>query len=87
MKSSFHYYQHVTCTTRGHATFDLLYINVKDAHISLPLPQLGDSDHNLVLLQPKYRPLVQRREPRIISVQQWNPDAVKQLQSAFDDTD
>jgi hypothetical protein len=48
---------------------------------------LGNSDHNLVLLEPKYRPIVLREKPRVITVQQWNTEGLDSLQASFDCTD
>ena len=50
------FYQYVDCPTRKNRTIDLLYANVKDAYTATPLPPLGKSDHNLVYLQPQYKP-------------------------------
>ena len=86
-KSNVHFYQHVTCTTRGTATLDLLYSNVKDAYRSIQLPPLGKADHNLVYLIPKYRPIVQREKPKIMTVQQWNEDSIEHLRAELDATD
>lgn len=81
------YYQHVTCTTRGNATLDYCYSNVKDAYVCKQEPKLGKSDHNLVLLSPKYRPLVQRQQPRTMAIKQWSDEAVQELQASLECTD
>ena len=86
-KTSLQYYQHVNCPTRGDATLDLFYSNVKEAYTSYQLPKLGRADHNLVHLRPKYRPIVQRIKPRKLIVQQWTDDAVRQLQGSLACTD
>ena len=86
-KSSVKFFQHVTCHTRERATLDLCYSNVKDAYCSLPLDKLGDSDHNLVALLPKYRPLVQRVKPRKLTVKQWSQESVGKLQGSLACTD
>lgn len=52
--------QFVNCPTRGSRTIDLLYANVREAYSAIPLPPLGKTDHNLVQLQPQYKPLVMR---------------------------
>ncbi len=54
------FFQYVDCNTRGNRTIDLLYANVKDAYRATPLPALGKADHNLILLQPHYKPKVRR---------------------------
>ncbi|PIK50285.1 hypothetical protein BSL78_12854 [Apostichopus japonicus] len=86
-KSNVHYYQHVTCTTRATATLDLPYSNVKDAYNSIQLPALGNADHNLINLLPKYRPIVQRQKPSTVTVQQWNEDSLEHLRAELDATD
>lgn len=86
-KSSVQYHQYVNCPTRGTATLDLFYSNVKGAYTASPLSQLGQADHNLVFLLPKYRPLVQRQKPKIVSVQQWNRDSLSELQALLECTD
>lgn len=82
-----HLHQHVKCPTRGEATLDLCYTNIKDAYTAKPLTRLGRSDHDLLMLQPKYRPLVQRQKPRVINIEQWSPEVVNVLQGSLDCTD
>ncbi|KAF7664853.1 hypothetical protein LDENG_00161750 [Lucifuga dentata] len=53
--------QFVNCRTREDKILDLLYVNVKEAYSSTPLPPLGKSDHNLVHLRPLYKPLIQQQ--------------------------
>ncbi|GFR89773.1 endonuclease domain of the non-LTR retrotransposon LINE-1 [Elysia marginata] len=53
---SFH--QYINCPTRGDTTLDLCYGNIAEAYKCRPLPQLGKSDHNMIHLMPKYRPLL-----------------------------
>ncbi|KAG1655026.1 hypothetical protein GQR58_024747 [Nymphon striatum] len=84
-KSGFKYHQHVTCPTRGQNTLDLCYTNVKDAYVASGLPKLGD--HNLVLLKPKYRPLVQRQKPSLKTVRHFTHDTIQQLQGCLASTD
>ncbi|KAK0154383.1 hypothetical protein N1851_003537 [Merluccius polli] len=48
------FHQYVDCPTRDNKTLDLLYANVMDAYDASPL---GRSDHNLVMMTPKYVPL------------------------------
>ncbi|PIK55788.1 putative RNA-directed DNA polymerase from mobile element jockey-like [Apostichopus japonicus] len=86
-KSSVHYYQHVDCPTRGNATLDLCYSNVKEAYKASPLTPLGGYDHDLVILYPSYLPIVQRQRPHTVTTQQWNCPARDQLQSILDTTD
>ena len=76
-----------TCNTRGDARLDLCYSNMKDAYTCKALPKLGDSDHCLVLLSPKYRPIVQRQQPQTITIKQWDENSVDELQASFECTD
>ncbi|PIK53399.1 Anaphase-promoting complex subunit 7 [Apostichopus japonicus] len=86
-KTGVHYYQHVNCPTREEATLDLCYSNVKDAYNAVSILPLGESDHNLVILYPRYRPIVLRQKPAVITVQQWSQESLDQLQSTLDTTD
>ena len=52
------FHQYVDCPTRDNKTLDLLYANAMDAYDATALPPLGKSDHNLVMMTPKYVPLV-----------------------------
>ncbi|KAJ8046645.1 hypothetical protein HOLleu_05396 [Holothuria leucospilota] len=81
------YYQHVQCCTRGQATLDLCYSNVKEAYSAKPITKLGKSDHNMILLQPKYRPIIQRQKPKLLTVKQWSSEAIDELQASLDLTD
>uniref|UniRef100_A0A8C6M681 Reverse transcriptase domain-containing protein n=1 Tax=Nothobranchius furzeri TaxID=105023 RepID=A0A8C6M681_NOTFU len=78
--------QYVTCHTRDNKTLDLLYANTKEAYSSSPLPPLGGSDHNLVHLQPVYKPLV-RREPVVKrTVRRWSAGTEGALRDCFRST-
>ena len=46
------YYQHIHCTTRNTATLDYCYSNIKNSYSEIQVSNLGESDHNLVLLGP-----------------------------------
>ena len=81
------YQQQIECTTRGQHKLDLFFCSVKDAYTSMPLPLLGHSDHNLVNLMPKYRPLVQRVPPETKLVQDWSPVGWESLKGCFECTD
>ncbi|KAG1663834.1 Patj [Nymphon striatum] len=86
-KTAVKFHQHVSIPTRRSASLDLLYSNVPDAYTSVPLPNLGKSDHNLIHLIPKYRPLIQRERPKKIKVQLWNESTRQQLQGSLECTD
>ena len=88
-KNNLNYYQHVQCPTRREATLDLCYSNLKDAYMASPITKLGKSDHDMLLLLPKYRPIVQRQKPELITVKQWSPGAtcIEDLQATLEFTD
>ena len=62
-------------------------MNVQDAFTAVSLPPLGRSDHNLVQLIPKYRPLVQREPIVTRTIKEWSADAVENLKGSLDCTD
>ncbi|KAM8771414.1 uncharacterized protein AB9X84_005684 [Acanthopagrus schlegelii] len=81
------FHQFVSCPTRKNRTLDLLYTNVKEAYAATPLPPLGKSDHNLVLLTPHYKPKIQRQSTTTRSFRKWSPEAVDALRDCFESTD
>ncbi|XP_069375176.1 uncharacterized protein [Paralichthys olivaceus] len=80
------FFQFVKCATCENKTLDLLYANVKDAYSSTALPPLGRSDHNLVLLSPSYKPVVQRHPVKVRTVRKWSPEAMESLRGALEAT-
>ena len=85
-KTSTSYEQHVSCFTRNDRTIDLCYTNVQAAYTSEQLPPLGKSDHNLVHLLPKYRPVVQRQPVKNITVKHWSPESIESLKASLECT-
>ncbi|KAI4894024.1 hypothetical protein NFI96_002878 [Prochilodus magdalenae] len=81
------FFQFVDCPTRKNRTTDLLYAKVRDAYRATPLPPLGKSDHNLVLLQPQYKPLVLRQPTTTHTLSVWSPEAEEALKDCYDTTD
>lgn len=82
-----HFHQYVFCATRGSHTIDLCYGNVDNAYISYPLPPLGNSDHNNILLMPKYRPILRKTKPVVKTVLRWDPEAIEKMRGCMDCTD
>ena len=80
------FYQHVNIATRGMNTLDLVYTNVKNAYKAAPLPHVGNSDHNAVMLIPAYRPRVKRDRPVVREVRMWPQEATPALQDCFETT-
>ena len=82
-----HLEQYVTCPTRQRKTLDLCYGNVKKAYKSTPLPSLGESDHNNVLLTPSYKPAYKRTKPTFKTVRVWTRETAEELKDCFGSTD
>ncbi|GFR58184.1 hypothetical protein ElyMa_005354600 [Elysia marginata] len=78
------FHQYIDCPTRGDATLDVCYGNIAEAYKCRLLPQLGKSDHNMIHLMPKYRPLLKREKPRKKEVNTWSEDCGKKLRSCFE---
>lgn len=53
-------HQLVSKPTREQRTLDLCYSNIKESHQCETLPPLGQSDHNVVLLNPTYQKVLLR---------------------------
>lgn len=77
--------QYVTTPKRKHNMLDLCFGNIPGAYISKPRPPLGLSDHNVILLLPKYRSQLKTGETKTISP--WNKDASETLKGCFGLTD
>ena len=75
------YQKNVTGPTRHNKTIDLCYSSVDDAYTSQCLPLLGQTDHNIVHLLPKYC------QKLIKLVKVWTTDAVEQLKGCYACTD
>ena len=82
-----HYHQYVTYPTRNERTIDLAYSNVAEAYKCTPLPPLGDSDHNIISLMPKYRPILKTRKPISQQRRVLAPDSMERLQGCLECTD
>ena len=64
-----------------------MYANVKEAYTATPLPPLGKSDDNLVLLTPHYKPNIQRQSTITRCFRKWSPEVVEALRDCFESTD
>ncbi|KAI4901873.1 hypothetical protein NFI96_006975 [Prochilodus magdalenae] len=56
-------------------------------HHATPLPPLGKSDHNLVHLQPQYKPRVRTQPITTRSFRKWSPGAEAALRDCFESTE
>ena len=75
------------CPTRNERTIDLAYSNVAEAYKCTPLPPLGDSDHNIISLMPKYRPILKTRKPISQQRRVLAPGSMERLQGCLECTD
>jgi hypothetical protein len=82
-----HLEQYVTSPTRLERTLDLCFGNIPGAYVSKSLPPLGFSDHNVVLLLPKYRQRLKTHKILTKNIQVWNNDSVETLRGCFELTD
>ncbi|KAI4881471.1 hypothetical protein NFI96_012217, partial [Prochilodus magdalenae] len=67
-------------------TGQLIYTNVKDAYTATPLPPMKKPDHNLVYLQPQYKPRA-RTQPITTCSFRKSPGAETTLRDCFESTE
>ena len=65
----------------------MCYGNIKTAYVSHSLFPLGESDHTMIHLTPRYKPVLKLSKPEIKSIQVWSDEAVESLQSCLEQTD
>lgn len=65
----------------------MLYANAKEAYSASALPPIGRSDHNLVFLQPTYKPCALRQPVTTHTFWRWTPEARETLQACYECTD
>ena len=80
-------YQYVDIKTRLNKTLDVCYGSIPNAYTSIPLPKLGRSDHQTVLLRPKYKPLFKRVRPEYYTARTWSDENLMALQACYELTD
>ncbi len=79
--------QYVTSATRLDKTLDLCYENIPGAYISKVCPPLGRSDHNAVLLLPRYKQKLKTEKVQTRSFHVWDFDSIETLKGCFEVTD
>lgn len=79
--------QYVTCPMRSTHTLDCCYGNVYNAYKTFCQQPLGQSDHNVIHLLPKYRSKLKQQAVVTKDIQVSTNNSVEQLQDRFDDTD
>lgn len=77
MVSALSFIQYVDCPTRQNRSINLCMQTL--------LPPL--SDHNLILHQPHYRPLVARQPTTKCSFRKWSPEVEEALKNSFQSMD
>ena len=67
----------------------IVYLTSATQMLKTPIPLCLSlrSDHNIVQLIPRYRPLVQREPTVTRAVKEWSDDAVEKLKGSLDCTD
>jgi hypothetical protein len=81
------YNQQVTSSTRKNRTLDKCYASVsKNVYKCYKLPKLGTSDHDAVMLLPKYTHK-HKYQPVHITKQLWSCDNIAKLADCLDSTD
>ena len=80
------FHQEVTCPTRGDATLDHCYCKIKHSYRSIERSGLGNSDHSVILLIPKYQQKLKQSKPTTSEVTVWSDRAITVLQNCFDIT-
>jgi len=79
--------QVVKSATRGTAVLDKIYTSVKDWYeVPSILPNIGQSDHNAVVMTPKHRP-TNRGEEVTVTVRSQDSNGRALLGQAIADTD
>ncbi|GFR88743.1 reverse transcriptase-like protein [Elysia marginata] len=80
-------HQYIDCPTREAKTLDLFLCNIKSAYKCLKQAPLVSSDHCMLLMLPKYKPVVKRVKPVRKKVRVWGDSVCEQLQDCFEITD
>ncbi|KAK3767412.1 hypothetical protein RRG08_032089 [Elysia crispata] len=80
-------HQYVTCPSRNNKAFDVCYGNVKDDYKRSALPSLGDSDHSMVHLIPKYKSVLKSCKPVKKIVTSETHQNIEDLCGCFECTD
>ena len=81
------FYQVVTCPTRKSNTLDHCYTNVKSSYKSYERSGLGNSDHSVISIIPKYLQKVKQSKPVTSQIHRWTDQAVTKLKNCIDTTD
>lgn len=79
--------QYVDCYTRRIGLLTRCMQMLWTHTSATPLPALGKADHNLILLQPQYKPKVRRCPTTKHSFRKWSSEAGQAQRDRSDSTD
>ncbi len=75
------YRQQITCPTRGGNILDHCYCTIRQAYPSVPHAALGNSDHHLIHLIPRYRQRLKLSKPVVRRFRVWSSEACESLRA------
>ena len=81
------YKPQIRVPTRLDKTLDHCYSSITEAYQALVRAPIGESDHNIIFLVPKYRQRLKTSKPVTKWVKRSSPGAIDMLQDCFDITD
>jgi hypothetical protein len=82
------YHQQITCYTRKEKTLDKSYVKLKNAYKNYKVNRLGSSDHNPILIIPKYKPISKQISEKVkVPVRVWDEEITEKLLCAIETTD
>ncbi|KAK0145681.1 hypothetical protein N1851_015400 [Merluccius polli] len=80
------YKPQIHIATRKEKTLDQYYSPIPEAYHAVARAPLGESDHNTILLIPKYRQRLRVAKPTVKHCRIWSPQAIETLQDCLDST-
>lgn len=75
------YRQQITCPTRGMNTLDHCYCTIRQVYHSVPRAALGNSDHHLIHLIPRYRQRLKLSKPVVRCFRVWSSETCESLRA------
>lgn len=80
------YKPQIHIATRLNNTLDQCYSSIPEAYHAVARAPIGESDHNTILLIPKYRQKLKLAKPTVKHFRKWSSQAIETLQDCFDST-
>lgn len=81
------YKPQIHIATRMDKTLDQCYFPIPEAYHAVARAPLGKSDHNTILLVPKYHQKLKAAKPTVKHFRIWSPQAIHTLQDCLDSTE